>query len=651
MKKYSAYRLLYVLIFAVIFFALAGCREQQKDDSLSGVKGSSVKKLSESAVAHVKKSNEPVKTIPVLGWVALNRYKYSVKLESALLLGSQPVMDFSISGQLVIDGAKKGSGGDEFACFFKDVKVDFKSGKNALKQENLLKNSLEQQPVWVTFREGALKSIFWAQPPNSFMVGIWRSVLGAFQLSLNIDESGRDKSGELKTVEFDNNGRYEAVYTQNGKSGWSKKKLAYINGLYTGESNGMLKEAPRPRLIMSSWNMRFNNGIIDSVSQKEQVKVVLTGTGAFMGTTALSIKYVSGARLSKPPLADLKNGVTLEASEPFIQKLPVDAMDRQRMEGLTFKKLLDALVDKSRDPRKKRLWRAKNDKAADKKQQKDADRWTKDWSVYFAALPAFFRQQPKTIKIAEKEIIKGSPATSSLLGGLASSATLAAQKTLLKLAENSRLDDTVREAAMRNLVQCRSPFIETSEAVKKFYNKGFLASYAVYGTGIIARKLRESGEFDKAAESVRWLAELLKKEKNSDRRRDIFRGLANSAHPLLLEITGNYLNSSDPSDRAGAIDSLRLVKNPGVDKIIIKALDYASEPEKSVRIAAINALSVREKSSRTISTLIKTAQEDPESRVKSAARKLLYTWAKNDNALQQQLLTINWTDLKTTDAK
>lgn len=131
---------------------------------------------------------------------------------------------------------------------------------------------------------------------------------------------------------------------------------------------------------------------------------------------------------------------------------------------------------------------------------------------------------------------------------------------------------------MRNLVQCRLPTEETAKAVRALYDDSLLSRFCIMGVGIIARKFQEEGKVEAAEENVTWLLELLKNTKTGSVRRDILRGIANSAHPMVFDEMKRLIAEGGINERAGAVEAIRLLKFQEVDRIIAQHLNFNQEP-------------------------------------------------------------------------
>ncbi|NLN62969.1 MAG: hypothetical protein GX146_08830 [Myxococcales bacterium] len=486
------------------------------------------------------------------------------------------------------------------------------------------------QPFVGTFHRGAMEEMGFSSGASAFAVGVRRTLLSGLQVPV-LSPDARS----IEAREFDANGEVVVRYTKIDEGSWRLEKQSYVRGLYENDGADAMQQGPRPVLKSAKGNLLMADGRLVRAERSDVVHVDIMDAGGMRSHTALSVALDTTA---PPPDASLLSldasaMTVLAADKPWHTPLDIGAMDAARMEGLTFDAVLKALVAKAKDPRRRGLWSKKNDETASEVQAKDAAEWTEDWSRYFSALPAFFRQQPQTLKRAEKEIRRGSPATTSLIGGLSSSGIAAAQQLLLKLARDTKLDAALRESALRNVAQCRQPTVETAEALRALYADAFSKRYAVFGTGIISRKLRESGDEAAALAGVNWLLSLLQTESVAAERRDILRGLANAGHPAVLAPMERLLASDVMLDRAGALEALRLVRDPVVDERIAHHLRASVEPEGAVREAAVQAASTRRSADPLRQALIAAAKTDPEKRVRGLAFKLLRQWSAHDPAL------------------
>ena len=566
-------------------------------------------------------------------------HAYTATLKSTMSAGaSQVMLQLNMASEVNLFPAETKSEEDLLLMVLVNPEVHIEGERRpSLEQEKRLRQELAQ-PVWGRYRGGKLQKLYLPKRPSAFAVGIWRTLLSGIQVAAPIN--GQQQSFE--TTEFDNNGEYQVVYNHIEAGKWEKRKLSYVKGLHLPDSESPVGLAPTPKLKTSKGEVIIAGDGLHAVTLDESINVPLTEGSRLSGTTALHIARSGDGTATKPgaTVAPPSNALVLSASEPYAQALPVDAMDDQRMRGLTFDDTLKALVARSRDPRRKALWEKQEQKHGRAKDDTVAKAWTEDWSRYFIALPAFFRQQPETLKIAENQIRKGSPATQSLFGGLSSSGSPGAQALLARLALDQKLDRELRLSAVRNLVQCKMPTKETAEVVWGMAGDSILSRYSVFGIGIIARKLRKAGETESAGLILSNLINRLGSISDPNEKRDVLRGISNTGDPAAYESIKPLIADPNPTIRGGAVEAVRLMEIPEADRLIADRILLENEPAAGVRVSAINSASNRSHEEPLLSVLIDAASNDPEDKVRRAARKVLLAWSRDTLALKPILAQI-----------
>lgn len=141
-------------------------------------------------------------------------------------------------------------------------------------------------------------------------------------------------------------------------------------------------------------------------------------------------------------------------------------------------------------------------------------------------------------------------------------------------------------------------------------------SAALFGLGTMARNSRESdpGRADRIA--ARLLSRL--REPMPEAEADIvLKALGNSGSAKALPAFTVYAKASSAGLRAAAMTGLRFVDAPEADRLLIEAL--RSDPEASVRIAALRALSFRQPTGGSVRAHIGALTGDPSESVRVAA--------------------------------
>jgi hypothetical protein len=175
------------------------------------------------------------------------------------------------------------------------------------------------------------------------------------------------------------------------------------------------------------------------------------------------------------------------------------------------------------------------------------------------------------------------------------------------------------------------------------------ARLAVYGLGIIARKMRKNGEVEEASTILKQLLERLDQVTDPHEKRDVLRGISNTGDATALPAIRALLRDDTPAVRGGAVEALRLMETPEVDRLIADQLSPDAEPATGVRLSTIRAASTRSHEDPLLAALIEAATDDPDEKVKKEARKLLLSWSKDTPELTTVLEQIAEADETTAE--
>lgn len=189
--------------------------------------------------------------------------------------------------------------------------------------------------------------------------------------------------------------------------------------------------------------------------------------------------------------------------------------------------------------------------------------------------------------------------------------------SLVVLMENGKLSASLRRAAAFSLIRVERATPETVTELAKHVGSGDpLRVHALYGLGTICRRLRDAGEAARADAIVPLLVGVLRDATTPAAQVDALRGIANSGHEGALEAVRPFLDAKVGKVRAAAVDAIRLMRRPEVDAIIAERL---SNGENDVKLAALDAISVREPTDVLVSALDVTAKgaDKPATRLKA----------------------------------
>ncbi|WP_437962025.1 HEAT repeat domain-containing protein [Sorangium sp. So ce119] len=199
------------------------------------------------------------------------------------------------------------------------------------------------------------------------------------------------------------------------------------------------------------------------------------------------------------------------------------------------------------------------------------------------------------------------------------------QAALVALANDKELSERQRSAAAYSLIATQWPDARSIDALIGWLEHDTLSEYALYGLGTFSRHLRAAGQIEaskRAAEAL--LAELPRSQHT--RRVHVLRGIANSGYPGAFEAVRPLLNDKDESIRAAAIESIRLMDRPEVDGILVEQLKV--ELALNLRLAALNAASVRSPSDALVRGVSELATGAPEAQSRLKAVQLLERWLR-----------------------
>lgn len=113
---------------------------------------------------------------------------------------------------------------------------------------------------------------------------------------------------------------------------------------------------------------------------------------------------------------------------------------------------------------------------------------------------------------------------------------------------------------------------------------------------------------------------------------NVLRGIANSGYDGALDVVRPYLSARNAAVRGAAVESLRLMQHGSVDALIVEQLEQAQE--SGVRLAALNAMKVREPSDVLSTGLARFARQTPDPYARLKAVELAARWLQKRSELR-----------------
>jgi hypothetical protein len=243
----------------------------------------------------------------------------------------------------------------------------------------------------------------------------------------------------------------------------------------------------------------------------------------------------------------------------------------------------------------------------------------------FTAMTALLRRDTADVDRAVQIISKKDVAAAQLMDALSSAGTPPAQQALLGIAENSKLDKSLRQRSAIALSRVANAAPGTVNTFTRLLHVQGFETVACYGLGTISRRLRESGDFAAADAIVDTLVKELKESKSEDWNVVVLRGIANSGNGNAFETVEPFLKEPSARLREAAVESIRLMQESRVDTVLQSVI--ANETDDSVRVAALDACTMRPMTPILLQRVASAGLAGKSTRVRQRAIQVLATWA------------------------
>jgi hypothetical protein len=432
------------------------------------------------------------------------------------------------------------------------------------------------------------------------------------------------------STERDGAGTYFAAYSQPSAGEILKKKLRYVavDGASAGGAPGLMVHIERSEVRFGLDGL----GRVETVNVHDASRVDSKMAGMNVRVD-VSVR-LDNTRSSRAPdlVGSLERARTEVESQPIVTQQPTEEeaqarRDARLIEGTTIDELLAAVRDGRTDER------TPNQLAADLR-RRVAD---------IAPAVAFARSGV------------GDDASRTVLWAIGTAGTPPAQRALCALARDAAAPAPLRIAAMTGLVLVKRPTAETiadAIALMDVGGEGDLGRQALLTAGSVAHN-SATGQVEQAPRLERALLDRYARC-GEQACLAVLAALGNLGTPSVIPIVEQALQRPAASERAAAIDALRLVEAASADSLIaatmandqsaevrlaaastarfrrvaplLEALAHAAEsdPSESVRIEAINVLSLHlDDAPLAEQALALAAAKDPKSDIRRLARKAL----------------------------
>ncbi|HVJ15231.1 MAG TPA: HEAT repeat domain-containing protein [Polyangiaceae bacterium] len=562
---------------------------------------------------------------PRLDWPLLKLLRYDLDLRSAST-STMAGMPFKVELSATVELIPLERQGEKVAMLMRLRSPKLTFGGKASEDGAAWEKELAQ-PFWFALERGKIVDTRISQGLSGQTVSMLRTISSGLQLTTPTD--GSDPSKPWTVREHDSTGEYEASYSASADGTVLRNKQRFLDTLITGKVTPEQRKAVLPQVERAEARLTLSAGLLQKVTSHDEVRTTLLGANTVTVTTDLSLVRQAAASATPEPEMLKLAGDLLSLSPSRAYGIP-DArasFDALRAENAKFSDVLVELEAMARDPNRRALVGAINDKSVGADAQDQAKKQLEERASELSKLTGLLRTKPETIRELEAAIAKKSPASSMLLDALSSAGTEAAQTSLIGLLRGTTLSRELRNAAATSLIRVQLASPATVELLTTLVDDPLLRDHAVYGLGTAARRLVEHGEAARSEPLVDVLLRGLSQAKSSDERVRWLRGIANAGSAKALPAVQPLLDDKDRILRQSALEALRLVQDPRVDEIVAERLQ--KEDMALVRETALRVAELRSPSPVLQHALELTAQGDQDKAVRAAAERLLERWKRS----------------------
>jgi HEAT repeat protein len=390
--------------------------------------------------------------------------------------------------------------------------------------------------------------------------------------------------------EYDTTGRYVAEYAAGSTPGaYSKRKVRYLSILGQPVGSAGTSVQVIPEVSLSEGQIKLSSGgQLETLSLRDDL--VVTGAQVPIHSSNLLDLKLTSVRPAVALLAPILSMFSIvSASQPDGEKPAVDALDRARTGGATFRAILSQL-EVSQQPAKK---------AADGKSNVDG---VEVDPRIFVALSASLRSEPGAVAKAVKAAMTKPAVSSIIIDAMGAASSPDCENALSEMVNSDRAD--IRRHSLLALARTPKPGAKALATMNGILEKEPYDQLALFALGSYSRRFRDTGGLDKAAELGEFLVQRLVTARGPVQRLTAFRAIENSGYAGSLSAVASYVDDRDEMVRRAAILALGPIRLPKADEILASRLKPDSV--KETRLAVIEAMRNREPSEKMVSAIVST---------------------------------------------
>lgn len=416
--------------------------------------------------------------------------------------------------------------------------------------------------------------------------------------SLVLETQFRGGTGtRWETVEWDNNGKYTAIYTVR-ENVVRKERSGFVSAYHKNKV---------PTLILGETEFRIDRGIValDAVFEL-QTKADMIGAMSCRVKFAMKRKAASSSMDTATVLAALGEVEFVSLSAAGTATSVQEEHDQSAVQGFSWETALAALQ-------------------GDKGERAKAS----------AALVSLMRLQPELVDRALEHIRRQGPLAEKLIHRLGQASTPESLAALTRVAEGEEIEGKLQHTAITAMGFVSEPTEAMLDWLGENLEHEQFAQPALLAYGSAARAL----EADQQAQRDEIASRLVEGASQAEgKQREYYvAALGNAGVEEGLSTLEAALKSDDEALRSQATLSLRHVEGTRADFLLVEQLASGSS---DVKLSALRAMGYRSVRSPLVEALVKSMTEEPSVDVRGAAVTLALRWSKDSPAVYQALQVV-----------
>jgi hypothetical protein len=426
------------------------------------------------------------------------------------------------------------------------------------------------------------KPFYLALGPNGGVSRVWtekglsslaQSTIKALLAPLQLAPASRE--GTSVQTERDGAGEYRAEYRR-VDGAIEKRKLSYVP----------VAGQPAQKILESKARITLDGkGALRSLSAKERLSArPVPELPEFIAETQLQLESTSGVGTAASPPDTSRLESSLLSDPPTTDARRAD-VDRNVAKSASLEKVLQDLGSESSESR----------------------------TSAYNTLVAKLRSEPTSVTVVASQVRSHPGDASALIAALGDAGGEPCQTELISLLKGTELSAPQQRAVLQALGRTESPnarVVARLQALLDDPNLGFQAKLSL-GSAIFRLKEHDPRTAHDA------LSSLLAGARGAGARIEYLKALGNAGHPDSVTTLVQVLGDSDATLRAAAAAALRRVTSADVDPVLVRVLE--SEPEPSVRLAALEAVRSRPATDALLRLALELAERDADRAVRIQA--------------------------------